>query len=51
MIDFALELKNTSMLETLDKVTDVRVYINNRFETSFFEKMSFTKIVKKLKHK
>ena len=51
MIDFALELKNTSMLETLDKVTDVREYINDRFDTSFFEKMSFMKIVKKLKHK
>ena len=48
MIDFSLELKNSSMLETLDKVTDVRDYINEKYDKDFFHNMSFTKIVKKI---
>ena len=51
MIDFSLELKNASMLDTLNKVTDVIKYINNRFDTKFFNNMSFTKIIKKLSNK
>jgi hypothetical protein len=51
MIDFAIELKNASMLETLDKVIEVRSYINNRFDTNFFSNMSFNKIIKKLPKK
>ena len=48
MIDFALDIKSSAMLETIDKVTDVRDYINIRYGKSFFPNMSFTKIVKKL---
>ncbi len=48
MIDFALEIKNSSMLETLDKVTGVRKYINEQYGKNFFNNMSFNKIIKKL---
>tara|TARA_B100000963_G_scaffold113773_1_gene99027 strand:+ start:4076 stop:4696 length:621 start_codon:yes stop_codon:yes gene_type:complete len=48
MIDFALEVKNSSMLETLDKVTNVREYINEQYGRNFFNNMSFNKIIKKL---
>jgi len=51
MIDFAIELKNASMLDTLDKVINVRTYINSRFNTKFFNNMSFIKIIKKISNK